>query len=564
MMRTSLALATLAAILGAGIASAAPRDWDRLEVGLVAEVSVERKARGWVAQDVDIRSGNASTDVEIIGRLEDVRAGGRVLQILGGECEVVSGTQVTGQLVAGIRVEIDGTLDDDRIVARRVKVLPDDSDDVEIEGPLTAADPASRRFAVAGFPVLLSRGTEIRGGGVVSIVRFVDDEEEGRSLLRPFGDRLRIGGRFGAEVEPEIEFDLNPGAAGNFTTSTWYLEVAGESRVHERLDLRAKISGRGQDIMSDEEGDELGSHDWRLAEAQALWHVAPTLALQIGRQKFKEEREWLYDETLDAIRLHSRLHSFHAEASVSRRWSVDSARLKDWTNYIAVVGRTVADRWVVEASVVQRRHDELPDRPTWLGLRSAGRLSSRFRHWADFSILRGEYDGADRKGYAFDVGVRARLEKRTRLTLTAGWAVGSGGNSPEDLYFQTGLQDNNDKFGGVKGFKYYGELFEPELSNLSIRIVGLGLRPTSHSSIDVIWHGYEQETALGLLARSNLETRPRGIDPSLGSEWDFVVAWEDLPGLDLAYVFAWFRPGDAFAADASDARYHQLVAQYRF
>ena len=66
----------------------------------------------------------------------------------------------------------------------------------------------------------------------------------------------------------------------------------------------------------------------------------------------------------------------------------------------------------------------------------------------------------------------------------------------DHAFRQTGIQDNNDKFGGVTSFKYYGELLEPELSNLHILTAGIGRRFGRRMSLDLIYHNYRQDEAL--------------------------------------------------------------------
>ena len=59
-------------------------------------------------------------------------------------------------------------------------------------------------------------------------------------------------------------------------------------------------------------------------------------------------------------------------------------------------------------------------------------------------------------------------------------------------------------------FKYYGHALNPELSNLLIVTVGLGVRPTARSSFEVVYHYYRQDEALAELRNSNLDVDPDG------------------------------------------------------
>jgi alginate production protein len=293
--------------------------------------------------------------------------------------------------------------------------------------------------------------------------------------------------------------------------------------------------------------------------AYALWRPRPLAALQIGRQDFDEPREWLYDENLDGIRFRIARGRWRAEASASTRWATLSNRLRDRTNWILVVGREMRRAWVAEGYVISRpRRGATDDHPTWVGLRSHGRLRSGKYHWLELSALRGTRLGEPMSSWAFDAGLRLRLVNRIRLEVTGGWAYGSGGPNPRDRFFQTGFQDNNAKFGGVTSFKYYGELLDPELSNLSIRTAGAGFRPSRSSSIDFVYHDYRQPHPEQRLFGTSLESGPQGTEGDVGREWDVIIGFEEIAGVDLEYVYAEFDPGAAFDERATRARFHKL------
>jgi alginate production protein len=304
-----------------------------------------------------------------------------------------------------------------------------------------------------------------------------------------------------------------------------------------------------------------------LRQAYLVWQPTrlPQLALQVGRQDFDEAREWLYDENLDAIRLHSQLGPVRTEASFSRRWNVDSPLLKEWRNWILYSEAGVARDWAVGGYVIHRRLPEsADDRPVWVGLRSHGRITSGINHWLEISALRGDLGGSAMDAYCVDVGGSVRLHRETRFTVFGGAAYGSGGADPGSRFHQTGLHDNNDKFSGVSSLKYYGELLEPELSNLRIATAGFGFRPSGEISAEVIFHRYSQVHPDWDLGRTNLEVRPLGTSTDIGEEWDLVVGFEEITRVDAEYVFAVFLPGEAFLDGAEKAEMHRFQLKYKF
>lgn len=567
MRHPQFVLVVLAATLITAEAQASPA-WQGIRPGSRVEVDIVFRNGVWVAEEIDVRA-NPSGGVEIVAPV--TRRTSRELTLLGRPIVVTARTkwkEESGEALdpASIRegdwLEVTASLRSGRLEARRVKRLRKPRKRVEIEGEVLRLDRRSRRLVVAGLAIYLPDDTRVRGAPIV-VPRAIDDDDARPEFLTAFNDQLLLGGRISGDVEPERNYDLNDGRDDDLVQSTWTTELQADFTAGPKWEAFVKAGARGQRVLVDDEGDEADRVEWRVPQAYVLWRPHRDVAVQIGRQDFDEPREWLYDENLDAVRIHAQRGATRSELSVSRRWNVDSKRLTDWTNYMVILRRSVAPRWDTEAYVIHRRHPNGQD-PIWMGLRSRGRLKSGVRHWVELASLSGSLEGTERSAWAFDLGLRIRLERRTRLSVTAGWAVGSGGDDARGTFRQTLLQDNNDKFAGVSSTKYYGELLEPELSNLSVRTLALGLRPTRHSSVDVIYHGFAQRRAFARLENTNLGMRPRGREPDLGTEWDVVVAFEEIPRLDLEYVFARFRPGPAFDSSAGPATFHKLSIRYGF
>jgi alginate production protein len=143
-----------------------------------------------------------------------------------------------------------------------------------------------------------------------------------------------------------------------------------------------------------------------------------------------------------------------------------------------------------------------------------------------------------------------------RPSVTVAYAFGSGDGNPDDRvdrrFRQTGLQENEARFNGVTRVKYYGELLDPELSNLLIFTGGIGIRPTRRSSIDLVYHYYLQDKVSTSIRGAELDADPSGISKRLGSEIDLVVGYEELRDIDLKWVLGYFIPSKAFPkADGS-------------
>ena len=132
------------------------------------------------------------------------------------------------------------------------------------------------------------------------------------------------------------------------------------------------------------------------------------------------------------------------------------------------------------------------------------------------------------------------------------FSLGSGDQDPDEgpnrAFRQTGLHDNNGRFRGVDRFRYYGELLRPELSNLEIQQVALGVPLFRSSSLEVIYQRYRQVYAAPYLRESRLQTEPDGFHTDIGSEWDVVLGIEEWKHLETEVVGSMFRAGRAYGA----------------
>lgn len=543
--------------------------WRSLREGSHAEVELERKGGRWVANEIDLRTSGAPNDVEITAPVESVTP--TEIRVLDVSLSLTDATRwrresgeavAAGSINAGDWVEVDGRLTDGRWVARRVKLLTEPSRRPELEGRVLDARPGSRELIIGEVSFAVGSKTKVRGSSI-DVPRAIDDDDARPEFLTAWNGDLLLGGSATGDWEPERNFDLNDSRPDELSRSSWSMEVVADLTASPTLEFFTKLGVSGTEVLLDDEGDERDDQRFRLPQAFALWRPHRDIAVQIGRQDFDEPREWLYDENLDAVRIHAQRGRYRAELSVSQRWNVDGLRLRDWTNWIGLLRRELRRGWHGELFFVHRRHPDGQD-PLWLGARTRGRITSAVRHWLDLAALSGNFDGSSRIAWGVDAGLRVRIERRYRTSVSFGYAAGSGGNDESGTFRQTGLHDNNDKFSGVSSLRYYGELLDPELSNLSIVTLAAGLRPTRATSIDVVWHRYDQRRLHNRLTDTNLDRRPTGRHGRLGTEWDVVVAFEEISQFDVEYVFARFSPGAAFDSAARPATLHKLSFRYGF
>jgi alginate production protein len=310
--------------------------------------------------------------------------------------------------------------------------------------------------------------------------------------------------------------------------------------------------------------------------------IMEDFSFKVGRQRFKDKREWFYDEELDGARLYYRNRRVKFEVSASRENYFDddllnSSNNDDKINNYFVRGQfkmSDENRLSLYALV---RDDRSGDgaRPVFLGTQVRGKYAGNSSFWlsgayviGEDEITSGEDKHDDIRAYGFDLGTTLVFDTALSPSLTFAYAWGSGDSDLDDdtnkNFRQTDLQDNNARFNGVTSFKYYGELMDPELSNMSIWYGGIGLRPAKKTSIDLVYHQYRQVEASDDIRDSNIDTDPNGVDRDLGQELDLVIGYQEVKNLITELVVAYFWPGDAFSDDADDALFAGLQMRYNF
>lgn len=419
----------------------------------------------------------------------------------------------------------------------------------------------------------------------------LDDRRPEAPLTVPvFGVPVHLGGSWEFSDEWRGDFDLDARRARDRRV-----------REHEvKLEARARPAA-GHEIFL----QAVALHDSRrtqgsagaqrrhwLERGQAWWRWDTDWgSVQLGRLALLERRAWWWDDDLDALRLGWAGEHWRLESGLAR----EAARVASNEARIATAQRGVTrwfgqGRWALggrqalevfwlvahdgSGTPAPGRHasDEDATDPSdlaarWLGLRASGEWRAgpagegpRLAWWADAAWLRGrealtayaeQDDGGFTAGatthqrlhgHALDLGASLTLPLALRPSLSIAWARGSEG------FRQTGLQENKARLAGVKRLRRYGALLEPELANLRVATVGLGLRLLDNSSLELVSHRFSQVTPDTVIRGARLSAEPEGLSPDLGRELDLVLALRESRAWELTLTWSRLRPGAAFAA----------------
>jgi len=438
---------------------------------------------------------------------------------------------------------------------------------------------------LAGVPVLIESATDFEEPDTFYEELFGEQKSEDALGDNPeyrlhVGERVFLSGSVRPSARLEDSYRLNNGAEDLFGVGESSVRLEALGIVSSRAKVFAQLRTRGNyqlyrsaDIA---EGVESGSQT-QLRQLYLSWRDigGRPVGLVAGKQRVRDEREFMFDDYLDGVRLYAYPWSpIVLEASFFVPVAPLSDRYRTWRDVLIQGRYYVGDEWQARAFVLQRFDSDI-DRnrdSRYLGLAVDGRQGP-VRAWGAFTQLRGEDKGRQQDAYAWDVGVSGRAgDWPGRPNVSVGAAMGTGDLDSSDNvsneFRQTGYEDNSARLWGLGRYKNFGEVLDPELSNIRILTASVGLRPHRNVSLDLVFHSYRQHQADKDFDRVDLETPAEvlnGDDPRIGEEVDLIFAARKLFGfLAVAYKVGAFMPGPAFEADGRFAMLHRLEFRVGF
>ena len=291
----------------------------------------------------------------------------------------------------------------------------------------------------------------------------------------------------------------------------------------------------------------------------------------LGRRNFEDDRHWLYDTSLDAIFARTRQGSFIVELTAARkdRWDLDLLKKTPTghiDNYMLYVDyRGIEDIKLAGYTIYSHDNAGKEGHPRHMGVRAYGMPSDKFNFWSELAFLRGKDElQRDFSAYAVDFGGTYRFtEHSLRPSITLGYAYGSGDGNPNDNtnqeFRQTGLQSNEVKSANVSKFKYYGEVLDPDLSNIRILTADFSFRPAQNIFIDLVYHQYRLNEIADEVRNWALTAQMNQVDTHLSKEvgkaFDIVLGFRNVFGVrrfGIDLRAGWFFPGKAFLRNDGD------------
>ena len=488
------------------------------------------------------------------------------------------------ELQVGWRLEVDVIVENGTLIAEEIGVdkVPDDDKIglVEIEAFIEAvsgtAEADTLVLTLLGVECRVPEDAEfaIKGAVGVSIRRDIDEGGRGSIRYDIGSTKLIVGGEIQVDYDLRRQFELDEDTDRDTSTIDLQLTLDAEWRITSDFVLFAKATTTQEEIIFDQDRDLEGGEETRLTELYAIYNIPDSpFTVQLGRQRYDDDREWFYDAELDGARLAWSSGDYSAEYSYNELIR-DNRGFDDLQWQLFVARYEYERKSNVSFHIIDIVDDSDADEsPFYVGLAAVGRWKGdehQARYWGHYAFADGVTGTEELEAHAIDFGGAFQWRKAPLAPYVFGgyaWASGddSPGNGTNKEYRQSGLEDNNDKVFGVASYRYYGEMFRPELSNMEIWSIGAGIRPNDHFSVDVIFHKYDQDVASATLRDSRLRASPDGNDTDLGMEFDLVLGLSDLWGAwDFELDIGYFIPGDAFETTDDPATWVAMQIEYKF
>ncbi len=431
-----------------------------------------------------------------------------------------------------------------------------------------------------------------------------DDRRPNDQLaVKIWGRDLTIGGELEAAGQSRDGTELDPDADDGDARLTPEAQVELLYEISDNVVAFAEVKLAHQSDVWREGGGRESETSLELREAWLLLKSPDVdgLALQIGRQQFQDRREWWWDANLDAVRLHffrERISGFIGVAEdfgpLSTLDEDQDASDEDIRRLLGNLGWTLDKRNRLDAFVLHQddyssefeEGDEVEDADAdesdadlwWLGVRYRGRAkfndAAKFYILADAAMVRGseritefneapdgnleagETEEFDVEGWALDASVSWEIPIEAEPVLTFAFARGSGDEDESDnrdeSFRQTGLNGNNGKYRGISRFRYYGEALRPELSNLSVASVSLGVPIGETWWVESSLRDYQQVNASTNFRSDRLDAAPLGLDTGIGQGADLIVSYEEGSRWEFEASLGVFRSGEAFGDQSGE------------
>ncbi len=327
------------------------------------------------------------------------------------------------------------------------------------------------------------------------------------------------------------------------------------------------------------------------------------LSAKVGRMSFKDKRTWWYDNELDTLKLFydstilswdvavgTRLTDERASAGDQRVGLEGSKYVIAHLDYHYYYKHHFETFFVYEDNGQDKNPigavNDFTNRISsysklgWIGFRGYGELANSIEYWGDVAYVNGDIqnlqystnddgfavvvDASDVSvsGFGLDAGTLYKLDN---FGVGIAYAYGSGDSSKssQNIFLQSSISNNKSSMIGTTRYRYYGEMLDPQLSNMQIISLYAGTRIYGNTWIEANYHKYTQQVATTDLRSSSLIIQTNGIDKEIGEELDVILGGKYDNKTEAQLILSGFFGGDAFSGISQEKDGYRAIVDFK-
>ena len=349
--------------------------------------------------------------------------------------------------------------------------------------------------------------------------------------------------RYGSERNRDLDDGINDSddrraVFGGIALSS---DLTSKVRAFARLEFRARQRSR-------DDGPFETDLRARVKEAQLSFQINETTSVTVGRMRFSDRHRWIADASVDGVHFSKVSGTFAFELAVVK----DAFR--DEGNYlIAHASQFSGANYTGLYAIAEDEEDQ--QRLHVIGYLKR-KPSDRFSYAVHAAGVFGDAQNNNASGYGFDLRGIYKLTGKYNPQFAFGLAAGSEG------FHQTGLHSQKTYDGGQMQFDRYGYVFRPELTNLAVATLTVGLRPSRMFSVDLATHVYVQLSPSTIAPDARIRGTTNGTSGFVGTEVSLVGAWRPTKKTKFEFGAGVFKAGSAYVNRSSGHRIFTRFSVY--
>ncbi|MEM7268085.1 MAG: alginate export family protein [Pseudomonadota bacterium] len=270
-----------------------------------------------------------------------------------------------------------------------------------------------------------------------------------------------------------------------------------------------------------------------IKEAVASLRLSDTSVISAGRMRFSDARKWMTDASVDGVH-----YGFKGEDLTLDIAAFEGTRKNNGRYALAHASNFYETSMLGGFAILESREGE--ERAHISGYWS-DKVSDTLSYTLNAGVVLGDAANGQDYGFAADARVIKQLgDHEWKPQLTLGLAAGSKG------FQQTDLHTNKTYDYGQTQFNRYGYVYQPQLTNMAVATVGIGLRPSRMFSLDITAHAYAQVEPMTGEPAARVSGETTGKSAFLGGELSLVGAWRPTKKSKFELGLSAFKPGAAY------------------